>query len=110
MQLDEALGVGEVVGDEGVVHHGDVVELVLGLGDDGLPVIALGMVEIDGDDLAVGRVERGADPEGGAVVVDDAVERVGMVTILRTGASGWSRSLMKRSLLGLVPLTDCSTR
>ena len=29
VQLYQALGVGDVVGDEGVVHHGDVVELVL---------------------------------------------------------------------------------
>ena len=65
VQFDEALGVGDVVGDEGVVHHGDVVELVLALGDDGLPVLALRMVEVDGDDFSVGSVERGADPEDG---------------------------------------------
>ena len=63
MELDEALGVGEVVDDEGVVDDGDVVEFVRALGDDGFPVLALGMVEVDGDDFSVGRVERGEEPE-----------------------------------------------
>jgi hypothetical protein len=59
------------------VDHGDIVKLVFALGDDGLPVLALGMVKVDGDYFSVGGVEGGADPEGGGVVVDDAVEGVG---------------------------------
>ena len=99
-EFHEALGVGEVVGDEGVVDDGDVAELVRALGDDGLPVLACGMVEVDGDDFAVGRVERGEEPEESAVVVDGSVGGVGGVDEAEQGRVGVLQVLVSQVLDG----------
>ena len=72
VELDAALGVDEVAGDEGVGDEGDGVEVVGGLGEDGLPVFALGMGQIDDDDAAVGGV-------GGGLEEEDALGTAGAV-------------------------------
>ena len=67
---------------------GDVAQLVCALGDDGLPVLACGLVEVDGDDFAVGCVEGGEEPEESAVVVDGGVGGVGRVDEVEDGRIG----------------------
>ena len=91
MELDETLRVGEIVHDESVVDDGDVAEFVGALGDDGFPVIALGMVQVDGDDFTVWRVERGEKPEERAVIVDGGVGCVGGVD----QPQDWSLGMMQ---------------
>ena len=77
VELDAALGVGDVAGDEGVVHHGDLLEVVARLGEDDLPGGALGVEEIDGDDAAVWGVSVGVEPERVGVGGDGRVAGVG---------------------------------
>src|SRR6516164_5302022 len=72
-QANFGLGILEIAENKFVVDDISVLELVGPLGDERLPVSALGMASVDGDDAPPWSIEIGFDPEDLTVVVDEAV-------------------------------------
>lgn len=52
--------------DELVVDEVDEVDGVFLFGNKGLPIFAVGVIKVDGDQASVGGIEVGVDIEGGA--------------------------------------------